>query len=54
MQRKWYKSVLSKDIDAVNGMACETQPGIVIQLLQFRADREKGGQDAFNEHGHAG
>ncbi len=41
MQRKWYRSVLEKDIDAVNGMfvlvVYET-----FRLLHYRSDWEEG------------
>ena len=41
MQRKWYRSVLEKDIDAVNGtfgpVLYETS-----RLLRYRPDREEG------------
>jgi hypothetical protein len=42
MQRKWYRSVLEKDIDAVNGMfvliMCET-----FSLIRYRPDQKEGG-----------
>lgn len=56
MQRKWYRSVLEKDIDAVNGMSLDYFP--LVSFLNgtppCRPDGEERRQDPFNEHGHAG
>jgi len=54
MQRKWYRSVLEKDIDAVNGNLH------ILTTLEFscslnsRSNWQERGQDASYEHGHAG
>ena len=55
MQRKWYRSVLEKDIDAVNGK----QPYSICLLFPFliftcRPDWKERGEDATDEYGHAG
>jgi hypothetical protein len=53
MQRKWYRSVLEKDIDAVNGKA----PISVLPTTPYvwrRFDRQERGQDTLDEHGYAG
>lgn len=55
MQRKWYRSVLEKDIDAVNGKQLYS----ICRLFRFliftyRPDWKEGGEDPINEYGHAG
>lgn len=62
MQRKWYRSVLQKDIDAVNGESVAYPPlppslhvpELVADTVSPRPDGKEGGQDALDEHGHAG
>lgn len=54
MQRKWYRSVLEKDIDAVNGMYLHSAREPRLILVLFRPHRKEGGKDAPHEHGHAG
>lgn len=54
MQRKWYRSVLEKDIDAVNG---EHSRFLDLSLLAYswcRFDRKERGKDKVDEHGYAG
>jgi SWI/SNF-related matrix-associated actin-dependent regulator of chromatin subfamily A member 5 len=54
MQRKWYRSVLEKDIDAVNGTLHTL---VVLEFscsLNSRSNWQERGQDASYEHGHAG
>lgn len=53
MQRKWYRSVLEKDIDAVNGKIGSRRFGGCFNRID-RVDWEKGGENAADEHGHAG
>jgi SWI/SNF-related matrix-associated actin-dependent regulator of chromatin subfamily A member 5 len=53
MQRKWYRSVLEKDIDAVNGKIGSRIFGGCFNRID-RVDWEKGGENAADEHGHAG
>jgi SNF2 family DNA or RNA helicase len=52
MQRKWYRSVLEKDIDAVNGTLLLDLLGSLTSPTP-RLDWKKGGQDPAHEHGHA-
>lgn len=54
MQRKWYKSLLEKDIDAVNGEFSGL--GSLVLVLTVRSNRrwrQEGGQDSPPEHRHA-
>lgn len=53
MQRKWYRSVLEKDIDAVNGRSLVTG-SLSLTYFECRSHWQKGGQDTPYEHGHAG
>jgi hypothetical protein len=53
MQRKWYRSVLEKDIDAVNGTHGSLRRHVSISFFAPRSNW-KGGKDTFNEHGYAG
>jgi SWI/SNF-related matrix-associated actin-dependent regulator of chromatin subfamily A member 5 len=54
MQRKWYRSVLEKDIDAVNGQSYASPGGSMsLTYCYHRSHREKGRENTFNEHGHA-
>ena len=68
MQRKWYRSVLEKDIDAVNGafllfylflsflvgVVLMTSSGTCVPLVAVhRSDWQEGRQDASDEHGDA-
>lgn len=53
MQRKWYRSVLEKDIDAVNGRDHFSGMPRTPQQHSNRLDWEKGRQDAADEYGHA-
>jgi len=52
MQRKWYRSVLEKDIDAVNGGHILSGMKTPIDRAS-RVDRKEGRQDTADEHGHA-
>ncbi|KAG6888387.1 hypothetical protein C0995_008708 [Termitomyces sp. Mi166 len=52
MQRKWYRSVLEKDIDAVNGVFYVLHESNVD--TQSRSDWQKGRQNSTHEYGHAG
>jgi hypothetical protein len=54
MQRKWYRSVLEKDIDAVNGTPGSFRRHLSHLIFSCRSDWEEGGQDASDEYGHAG
>ena len=54
MQRKWYRSVLEKDIDAV-------MVNIDFYIVQYprltcgcRSHRKEGGENSTYEYGHAG
>lgn len=53
MQRKWYKMLLEKDIDAVNGelMICDILLGQ--KKLMFRYGRKERGQDEIAQYRHA-
>ncbi len=53
MQRKWYRSVLEKDIDAVNGSFSPLSDRIDSYAL-YRPDWQEGREDPADEHGHAG
>lgn len=56
LQRKWYKMILEKDIDAVNGAFGLGELGEwegADDLLTCRCWREEGGQDEAPEHRHA-
>ena len=56
MQRKWYRSILEKDIDAVNGKkkTFSNEIGFFDLDLIFRFDWEEGRKDPTYEYGHAG
>ena len=56
MQKKWYRSVLAKDIDAVNGMnVIHERLGFGFDENHFRRiDGKEGREDSAHEHGHAG
>ena len=48
MQRKWYRMLLEKDIDAVNGvLGCQR---VSVRSSVIRSKREKGGQDSVIEY----
>ncbi len=54
MQRKWYRSVLEKDIDAVNGGKIGA---LTIDHLFIHSSRpfwKERGKDSTHEHRHAG
>lgn len=53
MQRKWYRSVLEKDIDAVNGWIAFLMIHTNVDIFH-RIDREEGRQDTPHECRHAG
>jgi hypothetical protein len=55
MQRKWYRSVLEKDIDAVNGeWACFRSIILFLTQCLHRFNGQEGGKDTSNEYGYAG
>jgi SNF2 family DNA or RNA helicase len=51
MQRKWYRMLLEKDIDAVNGELSNQVLRDVAHV--YRRIWEEGGEDAFAEHCYA-
>ena len=53
MQRKWYRSVLEKDIDAVNGVF-DTLPDPDFSHVLLRSHWKEGREDSTYEHGYAG
>ena len=53
MQRKWYRSVLEKDIDAVNGRHLFFGRGDLFIDHPNRLNRKEGREDTVDEHGHA-
>ena len=56
MQRKWYRSVLEKDIDAVNGsfiFFSVSQERASFNSIMNRIERQEGRQDAIDEYRHA-
>src|SRR6266498_473466 len=55
MQRKWYRSVLEKDIDAVNGSISNLHTSFFREsLLLHRVNWQERRKDEVDEHGHAG
>lgn len=49
MQRKWYRMLLEKDIDAVNGESRRALPR-VLPVDFYRRFREERGQNAIAEY----
>ena len=45
MQRKWYRSVLEKDIDAVNGTSTSNSYGVSLTSCQAWLGRKKAKHD---------
>lgn len=54
MQKKWYKSVLAKDIDAVSGKQVQSRMIIVLNIRRSRIIRQERRQDASHEYCDAG
>lgn len=53
MQRKWYRSVLEKDIDAVNGALFRVVRLLLMNDSRYRFDWKERGKNSAHEHGHA-
>ena len=54
MQRKWYRSILEKDIDAVNGKFHRFSLKSVGSKVYLRFDWQEGRENPTYEYGHAG
>ena len=54
MQRKWYRSILEKDIDAVNGKFHRFSWKGAFSEVHLRFDWQEGRQNPTYEYGHAG